>query len=258
MAIEPTRRGRGRSKAATPLGPSRVIEPLGGHTIRLGLVPVPPECPSIPSIRKERPASARGNASFCFGNKIVPDSNNLLIAISGRKPFRPVAIGHQTDTFGTACPRVVVSVTGDVVEVSGERKIITLRDRIRFVVVTSRAAKRHAQRKLGRGIHNVCSLIGLGLNAIRRLIVPDPKAKVSGRQFCRNGMIIKVRQLVVFVAGKLVTKERVVGKVFIQSTNDPISVPPDIRLRAVAFVTVGFREPNLVQPKSCPVLAVGR
>ena len=152
---------------------------------------------------------------------------------------------------------MVVPVAGDIVEIRGESKIITLRNWIRFVVVTPRAAKGHAQRKLGRGVHDVRGLICFGLDAIGRLIVPDPQPKEAGPQLGRNGGILQIRERVVFITGNLILEKRVVGQIFVQSTNDPISIPPDVRLRAVAFVAVGFGKPNLVQPEPRPMLAVG-
>ena len=171
------------TKSASSLWPSRVIKTLGNESLVMGTIPVPPECASVTGVGKEVSGwdlqkTKRGG----LVQKVLLNTFNPNITVFGRKGFLTLAIGNQSNAFRPVGPRVVVPVIGDVVEVGRKRKVITLRNGVGLVVVASRATKRHAHRKLGSGVHDVCDLVGFGLGAIGGLIVPDAQPKKAGPQ----------------------------------------------------------------------------
>ena len=129
--------------------------------------------------------------------------------------------------------------------------VITLRDRIEFVVVTTRAADREPEESSGRRADDVVQLVRAlvpGQDFIGTFhLVPRPSDQ-------KTGGLIRAQH----VAGDLLENEVVVWFVLGEGVNDVVAVRPGVGARLVHFKTVGFGETNDIEPVSGPAFAEAR
>ena len=129
--------------------------------------------------------------------------------------------------------------------------VIMLRDRIEFVVVTTRAADRESEEGSGRRADDVVQLV--------RALVPGQDfigtfhlVPRSGDQKTRG--LIRAQR----VASDLLENESVIRFVFVEGVNDVVAVRPGVGTRLVHFKTVGFGETNDIEPVPGPAFAEAR
>ena len=135
-----------------------------------------------------------------------------------------------------------------------EPVVVSLRDRIEFVVVAAGAADRQAQHgRAERGGHVVQLVVALFFDLVGR----DLRGVRAGRQ--KPGR--HQRQVVVgleLVAGNLPADELIERHVVVESSDHEVAVVIRRRPVVVLLVTVAFGKTGQVEPVAAPALAVMR
>ena len=145
---------------------------------------------------------------------------------------------------------VRVSVRGHTLEKCQHAVVVGLRDRIDFVIVTSRTVDRQSQERLARGGDDVIESVVQGQQPVGRLVIPLAQPINSGRNESVG------RGLGQFVTRQLFAHELVIRFVSVKCANHIIPVSPGIGLHAVPFKAVRIRIADDIEPVACPLFAV--
>ena len=127
------------------------------------------------------------------------------------------------------------------------------------MIVTAGAGQRQAQQSSTDGVHAVFPLIGVSVlqNEFRQchflVIRRGEPLKAECRVIFRTGLFKEIRR-------ELPHDEFVIRNVVVQRLNDPVSIPPGMRIRPVvrSHVRVVFRVAGDVEPVPRPSLAIAR
>jgi len=129
--------------------------------------------------------------------------------------------------------------------------VIRLRDRIEFVVVTSRARNRQPEERLGGDINAVVDdVIGVAVE----MVAERDEAERSLRVFVSaKGQLVR---------RELFDNESVIRLVFVESLDDVIAISPRIRINGTFAPSIelpfGIRVPRHIEPVPSPTFTVMR
>ena len=127
-----------------------------------------------------------------------------------------------------------LAVRRNVAEERQEGVVILLRDRIDFVIVTTRATDSHAKESFTGGPQDVVEIIVACQRTIGRFVIPNSQPIKAGGGY---GIASLVRQL---IAGQLFLDEPVIRLVLVKGANGIVAIFPDEILSAIALVSVGL------------------
>ena len=145
-----------------------------------------------------------------------------------------------------------IDILFGVVEESEEAVKLLLREGVEFVVVALSAAERGAEPdRCGRvdPVDNGGNTKLLGIDT--PLLVNHGVAVKAGRDLLIIGRVRKK------IAGDLLDRELIVGKVAIERVNDPVAIEPDLA-PVVLFVPVRVGITRQVEPGTRPALTIAR
>ena len=145
-----------------------------------------------------------------------------------------------------------LAVRRNVAEERQEGVVILLRDRVDFVIVTTRATDSHAKESFTGSPQNVVKIIVARQRTIGRFVIPNTQPVKAGSGY---GIAVLIRQL---ISGKLFLDESVIRLVLVKGANDVVAVFPNEILAAVAFVAISLGKAHEVQPMTAPLFAVLR
>ena len=142
---------------------------------------------------------------------------------------------------------------------SGERRghpvIFSVRNRVRLVIVTTRAMNRQAQKALGDSTHDLLKLVlaRLALHPVARpqhgVVRPGDQEADSRGPFAPG---------LQHIPGQLHPGKLVIGQVIVESLDHPVPVGPGVAPGLVVFKTVALTVARHVQPVSRPTFSVMR
>ncbi len=137
-------------------------------------------------------------------------------------------------------------------EVRLQTVIIRLAERIELMIVASRAAHRHAQKRRAHDVGHLGEhlVVRTGHVLIAGVLAQRPQAVESA-----GDEVLPVGR-VHLIARDLLLHESVVRLVVIEALDHIIAIAPGVRPVHIVLVSIGFGEAHHVQPVASPLLAV--
>ena len=132
---------------------------------------------------------------------------------------------------------------------AGERVVILVRDRVKFVIMTARTTESHRHDCATEGVDLLVDDVGAFFDRV--FFGEDFRAdgEEAGRGEIRFGQEI---------ASELFAQEDVVGQIAIEGVDDVVAIAERIRVRVVLVTAVGITVAGNVEPVSPPAFAVMR